>query len=326
MGETWLIWGQVTAENTDLEMIAKNCYNHSDIIPEKNWKRDLKGQGKFKNAQLYEVSKPDITPDGINRNHHLIICLFPAEISQIEIFETIGKLQRNFLQLWSYRHKILWVYEQSRQLKQTLKKSSETIQELINALTNSLKESKINLDNLQQILSKSLSTYHIYQTQITYLQEQYLTIFINLNNYQTIIKRLNNEENDLELFNKFSEYVEQKSEQIKIDQQILEPTVKPLETFITTIQGIIELEKTKNERTLNNTIALASVGISTASVAASLLTENSEKILQTFLPLKPHQTPIEINPIITFIFAFGVSIIIGLLSAGILWQWLKHRK
>jgi hypothetical protein len=34
---------------------------------------------------------------------------------------------------------------------------------------------------------------------------------------------------------------------------------------IATIEGIIEIEKTKNDRTLNHTVAIASVGIGTGA-------------------------------------------------------------
>lgn len=326
MGETWLIWGQINEETEENEKIAQDCYYFSNIVPQKNWKQDLKGQGKINEAYLFELSKPDLNPDGINKTHHVIICLFPSHVSKTNMRKTIGKLQRNLLQLLSYHHKILWVYEQSRQLKQTLKKISATIQPLIHQLDNALKEPQVNLNNLQTILSQSLSIAYNYQIQLTYLEEQYSSISINLNNYGLIINRLENEQSDLELFNQFTVYVQEKYlKQIKSDQQSLQAPVKPLETFINTVEGIINIENTKNERRLNNTIALASVGISTASVAASLLTGNSEKILQTFLTSNSDAPP-TINPSITFIFSFTLSIMLGLLSVRIVWQgWLKNK-
>ncbi|MEA5534173.1 hypothetical protein [Crocosphaera sp. XPORK-15E] len=125
-----------------------------------HWKRDLKGQGNYNNAHLFELSKPDVNLDGINQSYHIIICLFPVNTSDIDRGKTISKLQRNLLQLLSYRHKILWSYEQSRQLKRTLKNISATINQLIENLDNSLKESIVNLNNLQNILLKSLSISH----------------------------------------------------------------------------------------------------------------------------------------------------------------------
>ncbi|MGB5595981.1 MAG: hypothetical protein WBM62_18380, partial [Crocosphaera sp.] len=139
MGETWLIWGQLTQENEDIEKAAKDCYYFSDIVPQKNWKRDLKGQGNYNNVHLFELSQPDINPDGINQSYHLIICLFPANTSKTDRGKTIRKLQRNLIEIFSYRHKILWSYEQSRQLKRTLKSISTTVNKLIDSLDDSLK-------------------------------------------------------------------------------------------------------------------------------------------------------------------------------------------
>ena len=147
-----------------------------------------------------------------------------------------------------------------------------------------------------------------------------------MDNYDLILNRLANEQSDLELFQKFTNYVQEKYlKQIKSDQQSLQAPVKHLETFINTVEGIIKIENTKNERRLNNTIALDSVGISTASVAASLLTENSETILQTLLSSNANPSP-RINPGCTFLFSFTISIFLGLLSVIIVWQgWLKNK-
>ncbi len=179
----------------------------------------------------------------------------------------------------------------------------------------------------------SLSISHNQQTLLTALEEEYSTIYINLQNYQIIIQRLEDQQNDLELFKKFSDYTNKKYlEQITSDRKILEASVKPLDTFIKTVEGIINIETTKNEREtnknerqLNQILAIGGIGISTASIAASLLTENSETILQKFSSTSQQPAP-NINPVFTFLFAFTLSISIGLVSARIVWQWLKNQQ
>lgn len=106
-------------------------------------------------------------------------------------------------------------------------------------------------------------------------------------------------------------------------QQILSAGLKPLETFIKTIEGIIEIEKTKNERTLNQTVAIASVGISTASLAAATLTEQAEGIVKGILPVPANFPTPALNYWASFGLAFLLSVVIGVGSAAITWGVLR---
>ena len=60
---------------------------------------------------------------------------------------------------------------------------------------------------------------------------------------------MDNEQSDLELFQKFRLYVQEKClKQIKSDQQSLQAPVKPLETFINTVElskalSILKIQK-----------------------------------------------------------------------------------
>jgi hypothetical protein len=44
-----------------------------------------------------------------------------------------------------------------------------------------------------------------------------------------------------------------------------------MENTIKTVQGIIDIERTKNERTLNSTIAIAGVGLATSQLASAVI-------------------------------------------------------
>ncbi|HEY9603678.1 MAG TPA: hypothetical protein V6C85_18825, partial [Allocoleopsis sp.] len=148
MGEDWLIWGKLATPNQDPEATAKECYSALKIVPQPRWQRDCKGQGTFQGATLFELEQPDITPDGFNRNHHILICLFPHDKTDDELKKIIGRLYRDLIRLFHYRNKVLWVYEQSRQLKTTLKDSSGVVQKLVDCLPQHLSYSPLNLNQL----------------------------------------------------------------------------------------------------------------------------------------------------------------------------------
>ncbi|NEO99602.1 MAG: hypothetical protein F6K58_13170 [Symploca sp. SIO2E9] len=315
MGQTWLIWGKLANPSQYPETIAKEYYQALTIVPKPKWQRDCKGKGTFQGATIFELEQPDKTPDGFNRNYHIIICLFPYNQTEEQIEKTIGKLYRHFIRLFHYRNKILWVYEQSRQLKDTLKKTYSTIQKIVNFLPQHLASSYINLNQLQQNLADTLSASYQYETRLVSLHTQISTIETNVKNYQSRIQVMAKADanSDLTFLERFGEFAQDKYlNQINTDYQTLNASLKSLDNFIKTIEGIINIEKTKNERTLNKTLAIASVGISTASLAASTLTEQAEGIVKTIPFIPPNQ----IN-LWAFCSSFLLSLLIGLIGAAI---------
>ncbi|NEO30713.1 MAG: hypothetical protein F6K36_09825 [Symploca sp. SIO3C6] len=323
MGQTWLIWGKLASPSQDSETIAKEYYQALKIVPKPKWQRDCKGKGNFQGATLFELEQPDKTPDGFNRNYHIIICLFPYNRTEELIEKTIGKLYRHFIRLFHYRNKILWVYEQSRQLKDTLKKSYSTIQKIVNSLSQHLTNSDINLKQLQQNLADALSISYYHESRLVYLHDQLSTIEINVKNYQSLTQVMaeTDANSDIVFLQRFGEFAQDKYlNQIKTDYQTLNAGLKSLDNFIKTIEGIINIEKTKNERTLNKTVAIASVGISTASLAASTITEQAEDIAKT-IPFIPRS---QIN-LGAFGLSFFLSVLIGLLFAAITLLLLKKK-
>jgi len=330
MGENWLIWGKLATPNQDPLATAKECYSALRIVPQPRWQRDYKGQGMFQGATLFQLEQPDITPDGFNRNHHILICLFPYDKTDDELKEIISRFYLDLIQLFHYRNKVLWVYEQSRQLKTTLENGSGVVQKLVDCLPQRLSYSPLNLNQLQQDLAHALSISHHYQINLGYLQEQESNIKINAKNYKECVQDIAqlDANSDLAFLERFSELATDKYlNQVQMDYQILSAGLKPLETFIKTIEGIIEIERTKNERTLNQTVAIASVGISTASLAASTLTEQAEGIVKGILPVPANQPTPALNYLVSFVLALSLSVVIGVVSAAITWQVLpKARK
>ncbi|NET61166.1 MAG: hypothetical protein F6K47_35070, partial [Symploca sp. SIO2E6] len=311
IGENWLVWGKLVSPNQDPEAIAQVCYEALEIVDQPEWKRDHKGKGTWHGATLFELERPDMTLDGLHCNHQVIICLFPHDKTDEELQKILGKLYRDLLQLFHYRNKILWVYEQTRQLKEALKDSSRAIQKIVDSLPQRLTSSTLNLQQLQQDLANALSVYHYYQTNLGYLQEHYATVKINTENYQRRTQAIAQRDpnSNLEFLIKFSRFATEKYlTQIKSNYQGLSAGVKPLENFIKTVEGIINIEKTKNERTLNKTLAIASVGIGSASVTAATISEQAEGMVKTILPVPVNQQ----TPLINYWTSFGLALIMSL--------------
>ncbi len=328
IGKSWLFWGKLAEGNTQIEATAKFCYQTLGITSQPDWNRDLQGQGNFLGVTLFELESLELNQKGKEINSHLIICLFPNNTTDDEIKKIIGEIYKHFIQLFHNRNKILWAYQQSRELKIRLKQTSNTIQKLIQSLSQRLSTSVINLNQLQKDLARALSISYYYQTSLDYLREQLVTIQINNNNYRDRLQKLENldKNSDLKFLSDFNTLTSKKYlAQIKADNRALSVGFKPLENYIETIKGIIEIEKTKNDRALQKTIAITSVGISSASLTAIIFNTQANGLIESLFPVIQIESDSQIqSPIyylVRFIITFGLSIVMGLIFGGIRWLY-----
>jgi hypothetical protein len=212
-------------------------------------------------------------------SHHVLIWLFPDRISPDDMRNQVKSIYQDFLRLWQYRHKIVWSYYQSRYQKSRLKKEYVEIQPAIkqaSALSRLLKNNQLNLTDLQSTLSDNLINFSDYTIELNYLENQHQTIKINLDNYQSRLAEIekNYPLNDLKFLKIFSEsdiYAQKYQQQIAADTTTFLPGLTLLQNLNSTIEGIITLEQTKSDRQLNNTIAIAGVGLATSQVASAVI-------------------------------------------------------
>ncbi|WP_449417791.1 hypothetical protein [Phormidium nigroviride] len=298
IGQSWLIWGKLAAEDQDPTETAKNCGKKLKLVPDSKWDEHLKAQGKFLGANFYELWLKPSDRGTINQNYHVLICLFDynQEESIAVAGETMTKLYVQFLQLFRFRNKVIWAYHQTRHLKSEMKQSSQLIQEIVNKLPEQVNAPTIDLKKLQQNLVNTLKILSVYAGHLSSLEEQHNTIKSNLTNYQIRLKTIakldisrnscgasqlfwrsllepnTNSNQPLDFLESFSDYANEKYlPQIEADRASLSAGLTLLENAIKTIEGIINIEQTKSDRNLNMTVALASTGLATSGVTATLL-------------------------------------------------------
>jgi len=119
LGQTWLLWCQLSSDSSQTEEMARLCYK--EIAPNANWERDKQGEGEIGGGRVYELWQPPKKWEDLGaESHHYLIWVFPASRSQAEIGNIVAKAYPNLMRLFYYRHKILWAYGQSLQLKQKM--------------------------------------------------------------------------------------------------------------------------------------------------------------------------------------------------------------
>ncbi|BAY22719.1 hypothetical protein NIES2100_24820 [Calothrix sp. NIES-2100] len=302
IGQSWFIWGQLATDNQDAEATAQACYEQLILDSEPNWQADLRGKGEFFGGTIFELWR---LPSEAQQSdgYHLLICLFPYQLKTDAIREMNQKLYPELMQLLRYRNKILWAYSQSRTIKSNLKTVYKVAQNIISNLNQESQNKEIKISTLQNILKQTPEILLKYTNNLTYLDDQHRTVAINIGNYEKRSSKLQALEgnSDWQFLQTFSEFAKDKFlVQIETDQAYYSPGLTLVENYIKTIQGIIDLEQTKSDRTLNTTIAIAGIGLATSQIASAVILA---------------EIPKDKNPISYQTQAFSISLGIGLIFA-----------
>lgn len=288
IGESWLIWGKLAASDQDVDKVAEACYKKLSLFSDFEWEQNLKGKGEFWGAKFYEFWRLPSDRGKLEQNRHLVICLFQQD-TDIQRIET---LFTNFIQLFRYRNKIIWAYHQSRELKSKIKRSAQLIQTIVKNLQETT-DKKIDIKKLQKSQQSILTILASYDNLFAGFQVHQQTINSNLNNYQKrlqAIAKLDPENRDrlLDCFEPFASHATEKyQQQLAEDSASLSPTLRLLENTITTIQGIIELEQTKSDRALSETVAIATVGLGLSAITATVVTAQKPPKADTLFVFTP---------------------------------------
>jgi hypothetical protein len=191
LGQTWLIFAQLANPKSNLEETAKNCSQALNLGL--NWERDLQGQGCLLGGTLFELQRYQLlmqessqknasapTLEQIQQSQHLLIALYPDTTAA----KKAAGFNFDWLRLFSYRHKILWAYAQSRYLKQKLKKDSTEIKEFAESINS------VNLKQLRRTIVETQKLLPQYSIKLTALDDQIRTLEVNLLNYNRRLKTL----------------------------------------------------------------------------------------------------------------------------------------
>ncbi len=290
VGQSCLMWGKMTECNPDpprIQEIAQACYQQ--FAPDANSTNLVRDAGQLGGGFLFEAWSPPknwANPEDFKRTHHVLIFLFPEEMSIQSIDSKIAGLYFPLIRLLLYRSKILWSYHQSRQPESKLKSDYVEIEDLIQKVShlsqpvskNQKEAEKIypgegELKALQRNLRKTLNVLSKYAPSLNDLEIQIRTIKVNLDNYKSRVGFIQSldEECDLQYFREFADFTRYKYlNQAENDLDNLRPGLTLLENLIRAIEGTIDIYQTASDRQLNYTIGIASFGVATSAVVATV--------------------------------------------------------
>ena len=250
IGKTWMLSGWLES-GTDLEAeeLAKQVYK---CLFEKDGVSQ--GSGLFLGGKVAEFSS-----DKSEDNCPLLVILYPDEAA---CQEWGRDFYVSWLDLLCFRHKIIWAYENSLQLKERLVSNYNQIVEMRNT-------SRLNLKKLREAMGK-LSDFTI---DLNYLELQHSTINVNLEKYEKELAQMQAKArptDDLKFLQVFCDRAKEKyPKQIKKDIDNFRPCLEILQSLTDTIRGTVEIRKAESDRAFQNIVGIVGVGLSTGGTVAS---------------------------------------------------------
>ncbi|MGA9382502.1 MAG: hypothetical protein WBV73_27395 [Phormidium sp.] len=315
LGTTWIISGYLSPSSNP-EVIAQELYKE---FTGKEWQNPL--EGKFLGATVFEIwQSPQKWKDVEKENHHVLIFLYPT----LQTMEKTASFYKLWLQLFCYRNKIIFAYSESQKYNQKLHNLVTEIVNLNHKIENipAQKDSEKSKE-LQKIFQSHPKISFDYLTKLNQLKILQQSISNNLANYKFIIKKIKEQtqilaekdiligETNLKFLEDFTRVIEQNYQfQIAKNYTNYSLMTKILESQVNIIQGMINLDKKESDRTLTNTIIIASSGLAASTITAS--------IISTKLP-----SPTAKNKPISVEQAFGLSAGIGLFVVAIAYVILR---
>ncbi|AFY56025.1 hypothetical protein Riv7116_3574 [Rivularia sp. PCC 7116] len=255
-GQTWMLSGWTIPNNSQIsENEAFDVYQNLIGKPHQYYQA-----GEFFGAQVYEMWRGDRKWEGIEKNSHVVVVFYPDK-------QTFNKIGEEYYTAWRdlflYRHKMIWAYENGRKLKLRL------MNKYGSSLTNTTDLSKKGLQELKDDLLTNTNNLSTYVRDINDLDIQKHTVEVNLYNYDTICEH---KFFDADFLQSFSKIVKDKYKiQLEKDYLSLNPDLAILENVTSTIRGMVEIEQAKEDRNLSNTVAILGIGLATSQLTSAVI-------------------------------------------------------
>lgn len=243
----------------------------------------------------YEAADPDNSRD-LAKNCHLLVLIDNSGDPTIEAFSASYEWFRNLL--W-YRHKIIYVYQQSRELYQSCRQIYSELEAEIKKFSRSDREDRKRLKYLKNLLNNLPEKYLEYSRCLRDLQTQLTGLNTNAENYDIAIKKIieiGGEES--ELWQKLTKNIVLWQKQIQTDLEYLEPGKELFDRILETARGIAEIEQAESDRSLEKTIQILGVALGVGGIFVTCYVEYAD-VPFVFKPSGKLNT---IHPLVSSIF------------------------
>ena len=280
LGQTLVFFAQPIGNIYDDKIFAEACVKA--LISESEFNKlnlSCKKQGKLLNSPIFEYNND---ADSSQNQCHILIWLNTSK--ETTRLEYDGKYYYPLIELLNCRSKIIYARFKSRCCYQKARKEYSQLEEKVNQF-NKFKDNSADskLKEFNQWLNEIPAISFNYSRYLRDLELHKATIQTNVKNYKLNLDKIKKlcKEDDLEFLSSFAELAEDTFvEQINTDLAYLTPGQRLFEQLIESIRGIVEIEQTKRDRNLNNTIQRLGIGFGGGAIISGVVVQHIDKINQ----------------------------------------------
>ncbi|KST65256.1 hypothetical protein [Mastigocoleus testarum] len=297
--------------------IIDNYYRYADtcvkaLISEDKFKQlelSCQEQGKLLNSPIFEYNNNAVNP---REQCHILIWLNINP--QTTDLEEAGEYYYPLIDILNCRSKIMYAHSQARWCYQQAITFYSKLEERVNKF-NLVKSKPIaeKLKEFEQWLDEIPKTSFNYARYLRDLELHKNTIKTNVKNYKLYLGKMKQIwlEDDLDFLSNFVELAEDTFiEQINTDLAYLTSGQNLFEQLIESIRGIVEIEQTRRDRSLEKTVQIVGIGLGGGAIASGIITQHIDK---PFAPTINFKYPV--HPIVSSLFwsvlATGVCLLLG---------------
>jgi hypothetical protein len=320
LGQTLLITAWITLEDkqnkTNYYDIAQECL--TAIFSNTNNKPEFNRQGKLFDSPIFEYG----LFSQLENYQHVIIWLFDNPQAD----EKLNQCYQELFDLFFFRSKVVKAFQDSRIIYQKIAAAYDEIENTIENIKLTTAYDEITIEILNQLTGKlkELPQESLKYTRLLRnLKDYQNTIDINRNNYQEKLRQIKaaTQDDNLSILEKFYyQDCERFYKQINADIGYFEQGTNLLEQATASIRGIVEIEQTKRDRSLNNTVQILGIGLGGGAIVSGVVTQHIDKINQPLGGISPNNPP---HPFYASLF---ISIAATLFFTGVGWLIANRKK
>ncbi len=318
LGQTLLItaWLAGAKDEKHLSEIAQNCLEA--VFPNALQRPLLSRQGELFGSPIFEYG----LFSQLANYQHVLIWLFRDSKAD----ENFKLCYQEVLDLFFFRTKIVKAYQDSRITYHQIAAVYGKIETTIDKLPKKGEESKVTTDELKELKNKLKELPQLaleYTRQLRNLEDYHNTIAINESNYSEKLQQISGiiQNVDLAFLKTFSQDNSPFfQKQIQADLGYFRHGSTLLEQAISSIRGIVEIEQTQRDRSLENTIQIVGVGLGAGAIVSGVVTEHIDKINQPLSAISPN------NPPHPFYASLLLSILASLFFGWVAFLWTQRER
>lgn len=321
------------------ESFARNCVKQ--LVPSHRNRPPLCQKGELFGSPIFEFGgqildanlddEPEVQP-------HILIFLFRPELLSSGKFENA---YRQFIDLFYYRNKVISAYRETRILYRKtykvytdLEKKVKSFKQELTQNTTRLSLNQAQLEDLKTVLKELAALDLEYGRLLRNYKHCRNTISINTKNYQLTLQVIFNtlqernyhlEPEELDFLRVFSDHNSDYF-QTRIGDELnyFVEGSNLANKAIASIRGIVEIEQTQRDRTLQeqnekleNKIAIVGVGIGVGAIVASTSTLIFQPEPMTF-PWQEQHGNRPHSFILAFLLSFAIAVVASLVTSGLI--------